>query len=93
MVAGREGRGKTLLDRAKLAAVAKANCQQWLLDDHARIQAMLLGDGRRCDPPIAARLRDKAAKTVIGLERITTGRDEAEDLLECLLLEAGVGSC
>ena len=91
MVAGRERRGIAFLDGAEFAPVAEADRQERLLDDDARIQTMLGGDLRPCDPPAPFAFRDQAAEAVVGLQRITARSDEVEDLGEGLVLQSRVG--
>ena len=92
MVAGRQGRGKALLDRAEPAPAAEADGQQRLLDDDAGIHPVLGGDRRPGDPPAPVGLADQPAEAVVGFQRIAAGGDEAEHFLERLVLKPGIGS-
>src|SRR6478672_3981988 len=89
-VARRQRGGEPLLDSAELAPVLEADAHQRLFDDHAGVEAMLLRDARFGDSPHPACFGDQPPEPVIGLQRITTRRDEIEDFLERLLLQARV---
>src|SRR3954452_12669054 len=52
---------------------------------------MLLGNGWTRDPPHTAGLSHEAAEAVVCLQRISARSDEVEDLVERLLLQAGIG--
>ena len=71
-----------------LRPLRKRTVEQRLLDDDAGVHPVLLGDcglAMRHMPPGS---RHQPAELVVGLQRIAAGRDEVEDLLERLLLEA-----
>src|SRR6187549_2020489 len=82
MIAGRQRRGIAFLDRSKLSPVTEADGQQRLLDDDSGVEAVLGNDCRAGDPPLAVRVADKPAETVVGFERITASGDEVQDFLE-----------
>ena len=77
-VAGRQGRGEILLDRAELAAVAEADVEQRRVDDDAGVHPVLLDEARvarRASVPSG--VAGQPLELVIGAQRIAAVLDEA----------------
>src|SRR5207253_9137701 len=85
-----EGGPEGLPRRGGAAGVLEPGGGKRLLDGGAGVETVLQRDAGPGDPPYPAGLGDQASEAVVGLQRIAAGRDEVEDLLERLGLEAGI---